>query len=69
MIAAGFSVSKYGADGSYGNETMQAVKSLQKKAGITADGIYGPATEKALAAIEAKKKKSSSTRGLSFYKF
>ncbi|WP_457983384.1 peptidoglycan-binding domain-containing protein [Bacillus paralicheniformis] len=30
---------------------MQAVKALQKKAGIAVDGIYGPATEKALAAI------------------
>ncbi|MGN9865908.1 peptidoglycan recognition protein family protein [Bacillus swezeyi] len=59
LIAAGFSLPKYGADGSYGNETVQAVKSLQKKAGIAVDGIYGPATEKALQAIEAKKKKSS----------
>ncbi|MCY8159973.1 peptidoglycan-binding protein, partial [Bacillus licheniformis] len=50
LIAAGFSLPKYGADGSYGNETVQAVKALQKKAGIAVDGIYGPATEKALAA-------------------
>ncbi|MDI5791234.1 hypothetical protein PO124_31040 [Bacillus licheniformis] len=31
MIAAGFSLPKYGADGSYGNETVQAVKALQRK--------------------------------------
>nr|WP_240390374.1 peptidoglycan-binding domain-containing protein [Bacillus licheniformis] len=61
LIAAGFSLPKYGTDGSYGNETVQAVKALQKKAGIAVDGIYGPATEKALAAIEAKKKKPSSS--------
>ncbi|KKB72499.1 N-acetylmuramoyl-L-alanine amidase CwlL [Bacillus glycinifermentans] len=67
LIAAGFSLPKYGADGSYGNETVQAVKSLQKKAGIAVDGIYGPATEKALASIEAKKKKSSSSSKKSSY--
>lgn len=67
LIAAGYSLPKYGADGSYGNETVQAVKALQKKAGIAVDGIYGPATEKALAAIEAKKKKSSSSSKKSSY--
>ncbi|MCY8609871.1 peptidoglycan-binding protein [Bacillus haynesii] len=61
LIAVGFSLPKYGADGSYGDETVQAVKALQKKAGIALDGIYGPATEKALAAIEAKNKKPSSS--------
>ncbi|MEC1863108.1 peptidoglycan-binding protein [Bacillus licheniformis] len=66
LIVAGFSLPKYGADGSYGNETVQAVKSLQKKAGIAVDGIYGPATEKALSAIE--KKKSSSSGKKSSYK-
>ncbi len=67
LIAAGFSLPKYGADGSCGNETVQAVKALQKKAGIAVDGIYGPATEKALAAIEAKKKKPSSSGKKSSY--
>ncbi len=67
LIAAGFSLPKYGADGSYGNETVQAVKALQKKAGIAVDGIYGPATEKALAAIEAKRKKPSSSGKKSSY--
>ncbi|MEC1242087.1 N-acetylmuramoyl-L-alanine amidase, partial [Bacillus paralicheniformis] len=67
LIAAGFSLPKYGADGSYGNETVQAVKALQKKAGIAVDGIYGPATEKALATIEAKKKKPSSNGKKSSY--
>lgn len=59
LIAAGFPLPKYGADGSYGNETVQAVTSLQKQAGITADGIYGSSTEKALAAIEKKTSKTS----------
>ncbi|MCY8225222.1 hypothetical protein [Bacillus haynesii] len=33
MIAAGFSLPKYGAGGSYGDETVQAVKALQKRSG------------------------------------
>ena len=52
---------------SYVDEMVQAVKALQKKAGIAVDGIYGPATEKALAAIEAKKKKPSSNGKKSSY--
>lgn len=36
-------------------------KLCKRGAGIAVDGIYGPATEKALAAIEAKKKKPSSS--------
>ncbi|WP_455737692.1 peptidoglycan-binding domain-containing protein [Bacillus swezeyi] len=66
LIKAGFKLPKFGADGHYGNETVQAVKSLQKKAGIAVDGIYGPTTEKALSAIE--KKKSSSSGKKSSYK-
>ncbi|KRT88333.1 hypothetical protein AB447_208005 [Bacillus glycinifermentans] len=42
------------------------VKALQKRL-IAADGIYGPATEKALKAIEAKKKKSLSSGKKSSY--
>ncbi|AJO18265.1 N-acetylmuramoyl-L-alanine amidase [Bacillus paralicheniformis] len=67
MIAAGFSLPKYGADGSYGNETVQVVKALQKKACIAVDEIYGPATEKALVAIKAKKKKPYSNGKKSSY--
>ena len=35
-------------DGIYGNETVKAVKAFQKKNGLTADGICGKATQKAL---------------------
>jgi peptidoglycan hydrolase-like protein with peptidoglycan-binding domain/N-acetylmuramoyl-L-alanine amidase len=48
LIAKGFSLPEYGADGDYGDETVAAVKALQRAAGITVDGIYGPATAKAL---------------------
>lgn len=35
-------------DGHYGDLTQQAVTALQKAAGISRDGIYGPATRRAL---------------------
>ncbi|HWE54935.1 MAG TPA: L,D-transpeptidase family protein [Acidimicrobiales bacterium] len=36
-------------DGQYGDATVQAVYALQKAAGLTPDGVAGPATEAALA--------------------
>ena len=36
------------ADGSYGGLTSQAVMALQKAAGLGRDGVYGPATRRAL---------------------
>ncbi|HET7280151.1 MAG TPA: L,D-transpeptidase family protein [Dermatophilaceae bacterium] len=36
------------ADGQYGDLTQQAVTALQKAAGIGRDGIFGPATRRAL---------------------
>jgi lipoprotein-anchoring transpeptidase ErfK/SrfK len=36
------------ADGSFGMTTQQAVYALQKAAGLTADGVYGPKTAAAL---------------------
>lgn len=35
-------------DGIYGSETAEAVKAFQKKNGLTADGVCGKATQKAL---------------------
>ncbi len=35
-------------DGDFGNNTLKAVKAFQKAAGLTVDGIVGPATRKAL---------------------
>lgn len=42
-------------DGSYGNKTVAAVKNFQKTAGLTADGVAGPATQKALYESDAPK--------------
>ncbi|MFD0592016.1 peptidoglycan-binding domain-containing protein [Catellatospora coxensis] len=38
-----------GADGSYGNGTVEAVRWLQaNRLGVSADGVYGPATRQAM---------------------
>ena len=48
LIQLGYDLSPYGADGKYGNKTMNAVKSFQAKSGLIADGICGPLTWDAL---------------------
>jgi peptidoglycan hydrolase-like protein with peptidoglycan-binding domain len=42
-------------NGSYNSATVRAVMALQAKAGIQADGFYGPDTAKALAALYRRK--------------
>lgn len=41
-------LTKYGADGEYGSETVSAVKKFQKANGLEDDGIYGTKTHKKL---------------------
>ncbi|PWH07606.1 murein L,D-transpeptidase [Brachybacterium endophyticum] len=48
------------ADGSFGATTQQAVYALQKAAGLTADGVYGPKSKAALAAKKRPKPKITS---------
>lgn len=48
LIQAGESLPRYGADGDFGNETLKAVKSYQKKHGLVVDGIVGPKTWRSL---------------------
>ena len=56
MLKLGYALPRYGADGGYGAETVEAVKAFQKKSGLDADGFYGPNTHKSLlAALEALK--------------
>lgn len=40
----GYPLGKYGADSSFGKDTLEAVKLFQKNNGLTVDGVVGPAT-------------------------
>ena len=44
LMKAGEKLPRYGADGDFGNETLAAVKSFQKKHGLKVDGICGQKT-------------------------
>lgn len=50
LIAVGENLSRFGVDGMPGDETLQAIKSFQRKEGITVDGIPGPVTQSRLKA-------------------
>lgn len=44
LIEMGYSLPKYGADGSFGSETTEAVKAFQRHYKLEVDGIAGPKT-------------------------
>ena len=48
LMALGYDLSPYGADGKFGAKTESAVKDFQKSHGLTADGVVGPMTWAAL---------------------
>lgn len=48
LIARGYALPKYGADGGFGDETLSAVKAFQKDAGLDVDGKVGKLTWNAL---------------------
>lgn len=48
LLNKGYALPRYGADGDYGTETLNAVKSFQKANRLTADGVVGEKTWKAL---------------------
>lgn len=50
LMMAGYDLGAYGADGDFGGKTEAAVKEFQGWAGLTADGVYGAKTHKALLA-------------------
>ena len=55
LIALGYDLGNWGADGSFGGTTEKAVKAFQKDKGLEVDGVYGPKThETLLAAYTAK---------------
>ena len=49
-------------DGIYGSKTSKAVRSFQRKNGLTADGVAGPATLKALGMEQTSQNSGSSQR-------
>ena len=53
----GYDLGSYGVDGSYGQDTYNAVRKAQNDLGVTVDGVAGPQT---LSAIKAKLGGSSS---------
>lgn len=52
-------------DGIYGSKTSKAVRSFQQKNGLTADGVAGPATLKALGMEQTSQNSGSSQTGSS----
>lgn len=52
-------------DGIYGSKTSKAVRSFQRKNGLTADGVAGPATLKALGMEQTGQNSGSSQTGSS----
>ena len=48
LVGYGYSVGKYGVDGSFGAATLNAVKKYQKAKGLVVDGSVGPKTWAAL---------------------
>lgn len=44
LMAAGFDLGRYGADGDFGTDTLNATKAYQRSIKQTPDGIVGPAT-------------------------
>ena len=57
LMELGYQLPRYGADGDYGNETINAVKQFQKDHGLTADGVVGEKTWSAInsATVEPQK--------------
>ena len=54
LIEKGYRLPKYGVDGSFGSETEEAVKQLQRDVHIEVDGIIGKQTWQALNSVFVK---------------
>lgn len=44
LLSLGYKLPKWGADGGFGDETVEAVKLFQSDNGLTPDGIVGQNT-------------------------
>jgi len=61
LLALGYGLPKYGADGSYGAETTAAVMAFQTDKGLLVDGICGPITQAALENVETNETDDENT--------
>ena len=59
LIACGYSCGECGADGSFGNDTLAALKKFEKAVGLAVDGIYSDKDKAALTKQYAAKKPQS----------
>lgn len=57
LMKAGYALPKYGADGDFGDECLNAVKAFQKDKKLTVDGIVGAKTWAALLAVPTLEKR------------
>lgn len=64
LVQLGYSLAPYGADGSFGNKTAEALKAFQSDNGLVADGVCGPMTWDALDKAVPGKKYTATIRGL-----
>ena len=61
LLNKGYKLPKYGADGDFGNETMEVVKQFQKDNGLAVDGVVGKNTWAKLETAQTKLKSYSVT--------
>lgn len=62
LLARGYDLGPAGADGDAGPKTIAAVTAFQRAAGLVADGIAGPLTQKALGSVDVTEKKAERDR-------
>lgn len=56
LMAAGYKLDKYGADGIFGSETQAALKKLQRDLGVKQTGVWDKATQNAIKNAKKMKK-------------
>lgn len=54
LIQLGYDLAPYGADGKFGNKTLEAIKDFQRDRGLAVDGVIGPKTWEALESGKAE---------------